>query len=212
MKITLLILLFCIPATTVRPQLVSKKDYIDCLLNAPFLVDMPPFARENNHQGYHYGDSLDAYNQLRDTLIYEGKTLLIYRSPLLDFKENKIVGDDEYAGVVIPCFQFKNSEPSCWRRFVARWEIHDGILYLTRVTPQKVADESKLTESAMRKRAEDITGRKFKDGKLFAGWVTGTVSGGYGVYYNGYYIYPKEYLFKMHSGEVKKVRTKTKNK
>ena len=95
-----------------------------------------------------------------------------------------------------------------------------------------------LPQQELNRLVEVLSGQKFIDGKLFAGWVSGKIVGGAnGIYlreklsdralnlmkekkwspekileyeYTGHYIYPEEYLFTVENGMVRKVDRQSK--
>ncbi len=199
----------------VSAQLISKKEY-QYLHESNISINLPPFSQKSDEVGYHYADSIkDTGNLLRDTLLYEGKVLLIYRSPLLFFENPEIVKKEESQYLAFP-FGGRTS-PTCQRLFTAVWEIRNGLLFLKHVTPYRDGEVEGIpwpSDKEVSERVENITGRKFGQEGLFANWVTGKISGGQGLYIGRgnktYYVYPEEYLFEMKNGKILKVKTKTK--
>lgn len=123
-------------------------------------------------------------NTLRDTLQFEGKDILIFDSPLLDFKEIvEIVLPNKR---VVKSFGTAPYKLEAYRGYTAQWSIENDSLFLLRVTPYHEGGlywGDSVAPEVMYPEIEELTGRRFINGKLFAGWVNGKIVGGSGGIY-----------------------------
>lgn len=143
--------------------------------------DFQPYFWEN------HGGPCRTSNTLRDTLVFAGKDILIFDSPLLDYPEitdivipNKMILEGFYK---TPIMQLK-----AYRGYTARWGIQNDSLFLYRVTPyyEDYFGGDTISQEELVPQLEKLTGRQFADGKLFAGWVKGKIVGGTGGHYLKY--------------------------
>ncbi len=184
-----------------------------------------------------HGGPCRTSNTLRDTLQFEGKDILIFDSPLLDFKE--------IVEIVLPnkrtAISFGGSpyQIVAYRGYTAQWSIENDSLFLLRVTPYHEGGYfwgDSVAPEIMYPEIEELSGQRFINGKLFAGWVNGKIVGGSGgIYlrreldkdelkwysnytpeeiircqYTGHYLYPEEYSFQIEQGIVKKTKHSSK--
>ncbi len=183
--------------------------------------DFQPYFQANNKE-----ISL-ADNTLRDTLRFDGKDILIFDSPLLDFEEiTKIVLPNKITAIAFGGYPYKLN---AYRGYTALWSIENDSLFLLRVTPYHEGEYfngDSVAPEVMYPEIEELTGQRFIRGKLFANWVNGRIVGGTdGVYlqkeldqyelkwysnytperilrkrYTGHYLYPEEYSFWIENG------------
>ena len=179
---------------------------------------------------------------MRDTLLYKGETILIADSPLRFFpqlEEKVFVHKVE----LVPFRVLLAIQLDAERGYTAVWGIENDSLFLYHLFPHipgNVMEEKSiiLPQKELNRLVEVLSGQKFIDGKLFAGWVSGKIVGGAnGIYlreklsdralnlmkekkwspekileyeYTGHYIYPEEYLFTVENGMVRKVDRQSK--
>ncbi len=199
----------------------------------------PPYGLPQQAQDVQQGDQ---NNTLRDTLLYKGETILIADSPLRFFpqlEEKVFVHKVE----LVPFRVLLAIQLDAERGYTAVWGIENDSLFLYHLFPHipgNVMEEKSiiLPQKELNRLVEVLSGQKFIDGKLFAGWVSGKIVGGAnGIYlreklsdralnlmkekkwspekileyeYTGHYIYPEEYLFTVENGMVRKVDRQSK--
>lgn len=147
-----------------------------------------------------YGHGLNMTNLWRDSLIISRDTILLNYSPLLDFEgiTRAILKTEEET--LATFLKDKNEKErwihvapypfNCDREYTASWQIIDNKLYLGKVSPREVYltkeafytfdGPQQIDQRKIDKRIEAATGRKYKNGLLFADWVNGTLSGNIG--------------------------------
>jgi hypothetical protein len=114
--------------------------------------------------------------QIPDILIYKGDTLSLFSCPLYSYPNQDKVSPKNMFGSK-GCFY-----TSCYRNYIATWEIIDNKLYLTRIKNACYPTDGKYVAVAY-KEVTDSIGRefadleslfpdKFKNGKVFADWVS----------------------------------------
>lgn len=229
-------------------QLV-KQQYIDDFLNAKdktntsrasillkedLLPISSPYEFKGETRKYYPFGQLDGTNVARDTLFYNQKAVLIYRSPLLDFSgiTDSLILKGESKRVA-PGVCYTVTGTTCNRELLTNWYIINDSLFIGSITQQGFEVDPIFQESlppaervtypspeVIMKRFEQVFGEKYdKRGLIFAEWVTGNIVGGVnGLYlyndltykskkktYTGHYVYPEEYWFDVRSGIVKRV-------
>ena len=134
------------------------------------------------------GLSLDYSNTICDTLLYDGRIILLERSPLLQLKEMSIP-DNVHPG------QSYDSVYNCARGYTATWKLDNKRLLLLNIN---------LGEDAGRQMNNILKSEKFRDiGKkpIEADWVSGKVPGGSDAVKTNYgYAFKQEYEFEISKG------------
>ena len=198
----------------------------------PFLRTGWRVQRPEDFEPYFWkGDSsfCATSNTLRDTLRFGGKDILIFDSPLLDFLEIREIALPNR--VEIHWFGLIPDNLVAYRGYTAQWSIENDSLFLIRVSSYHEGgyfEGDSVAWEAMQPDIAELTGQRFINGKLFAGWVNGKIVGGTGgIYlrkeldksslkryknlsperilkkqYTGHYIYPEEYSFWIKNGIV----------
>lgn len=133
--------------------------------------------------------------QMPDKLIWVEDTLDIYMSsPLEDIDSFSIKLHDAQYKQFDEIFE----STACYRGFIAKWEISNDSLFLVGIKDFNIdRDLKKITEK--------IIGREFKNGKVYADWVNGSLWSGTGIIFNRIYynIYEKEIEFIIANGRVR---------
>jgi len=110
-----------------------------------------------------------ATGQIPDLLIVGGDTLRLYANPLeLYFTQGY---PREFPGLM-GC-----GSTACWRGYQAIWTIIDNKLYLLRIQSCHRAEQCSDTRPA---NLQQMFGDRFKDGKVFANWVTDSLTAPFG--------------------------------
>ncbi len=191
-------------------------------------TDIPQnWTVDSEDNDYFLPDSIfrDDASQWRDTLFVGRDTLIWTESPLL-----ALLGWETM-------FPFSVSAGPggtgfakwCNRAFIATWRIKGNNLYLERIHPRHpiIRTEPQIRaelekegwiypsllkrilppEDSLKARVEKITGRKFKNGRLQAGWVTGTriAAGNYIPHKTGLFnelLFKDEYRYQIVNGKI----------
>jgi hypothetical protein len=114
--------------------------------------------------------------QIPDILIYKGDTLSLFSCPLYSYPNQDLVSPKNMFGSK-GCFY-----TSCWRNYIATWEIVDNKLFLINIRNACYPADGKYVAVSY-KEVRDTIGRefadlkslfpdKFKNGKVFADWVS----------------------------------------
>lgn len=137
-------------------------------------------------------------NLWRDSLTTNQGVVLLNYSPLLDFEgiTRAILLSGETLATSL-----KNPDSLNWirgliklyncdREYTASWYIKGKKLYLGEVTPRRIWIDSDqinffdnrapISQNIINQRIEKATGRKYKNGLLFADWVNGAIEGNIG--------------------------------
>ncbi len=193
--------------------------------------------RPKGFKPYFYnGKSYKTNNTLRDTLRFEGRDILIFDSPLLDFPEIESIVLPNKLTIYAPT----SINLDAYRGYTAQWRIENDSLFLIRVNPFHKGGYfwgDTVSWMEIYPEIEELTGQTFIGGKLFAAWVNGWVVGGInGIYlrkelekyeleklkrqeafemilrkqYTGHYIYPEEFSFQVKQGIIKKIKHRLK--
>jgi hypothetical protein len=113
--------------------------------------------------------------QIPDILIYKGDTLSLFNCPLYSYPDQDKVSLKNMFGSN-GCFY-----TSCYRNYIATWEIIDNKLYLTRIKNACYPTDGKYVAVAYKEVTDSIGFEfadlkslfpdRFQDGKVFADWV-----------------------------------------
>lgn len=151
--------------------------------------------------------------QIPDLIIYNGDTLSLYSCPLNSYPNQDLINPQGLFGSS-GCFY-----TACWRNYIATWEIIDNELYLCEIR-NACYPTSMRGVSASAKSISDIDSigneyadlkalfpQRFKDGKVKADWVEGTIISPKGklLYYfhDGFEsIYETEIEFTIEKGDL----------
>lgn len=151
--------------------------------------------------------------QIPDLIIYNGDTLSLYSCPLISYPNQDLINPQGLFGSS-GCFY-----TACWRNYIATWEIIDNELYLCEIR-NACYPTSMRGVSASAKSISDIDSigneyadlkalfpQRFKDGKVKADWVEGTMISPKGklLYYfhDGFEsIYETEIEFTIEKGDL----------
>lgn len=222
---------FYLSYETHRKKAIENDEKVKPPQKLPLLITTHKSDRPNNFLPYFWIDNGAACitsNALRDTVKFNGKDVLIFDSPLLDFPEiSEICLPNRIEPHEIGIFADKLV---AYRGYTAQWSIENDSLFLIRVNPfhEGYFEGDSVAWEAMQPDIAELTGQRFINGKLFAGWVNGKIVGGTGgIYlrkeldelflerynnlsperilkkqYTGHYIYPEEYSFWIKNGIV----------
>lgn len=184
----------------VTPEELHTEPFQGYVPQEKYLPEEVPY-----HHNYEY---ISTGNRRSDTLQYSNKQILLYKSPLLDFKNitKNLVHKNEESMITVP-----RVAKSCYRQFTAQWIIRNDSLFLGKVSPYRdiVLSEDWPWPSSdeANRRLEKAIGHKYKNGLIFANWVNGTLLGGADGKYitkqlTAYYIYPNEYWITVKNGII----------
>ena len=150
------------------------------------------YSSINNYQG------LYTTNLWRDSLLTDQGVILLNYSPLLDFEgiTRAILLYDETLAAPLKdpsgeaWLRGRTKPLNCDREYTASWYIKEKNLYLGEVTPRAIYvdpdqmncfdNRAPISRNKIKQRVEKATGRKYKNGLLFADWVNGTIEGNIG--------------------------------
>lgn len=156
--------------------------------------------------------------QIPDLIIYKGDTLSLYSCPLNSFPNQDLITPNELFGSR-GCFF-----TSCWRNYVATWEIIDNELYLceirnacypTSMRGVSVSFKSEVDKDSIGSEYADLKvlfPQRFKNGKVKADWVNEKLISPQGklLYYvhDGFEsIYETEIEFTLKKGTLSEIKT-----
>jgi len=150
--------------------------------------------------------------QIPDFIIYNKDTLLLLAYPLQSYQPNENFASPKNLFNIEDCFS-----TGCWRGYIATWEIINNKLYLTQIRNHcyRFIDSTRNFGSEYAD-LKALFPKKYKNGKVFADWVTRKIYAPFGKQLLSGYdvfdsVYEYEYEFNIENGIVKKV-TKYHNK
>jgi hypothetical protein len=121
---------------------------------------------------------IDAFGtaQIPDILIYRGDTISLFDCPLDYFPNKELLNPKSLFGSS-GCFY-----TACWRNYVATWIIENEKLYLVKIRNACYPTDMKYVEASYQDGAvtpgreyadlKSLFPDRYKDGKVFADWVT----------------------------------------
>lgn len=144
----------------------------------------------NHGENDSVGLSLDYSNTICDTLLYDGRIILLETSPLLQLAGIKSTASDSPE-------QSYDSVYNCARGYTATWKLEEKKLSLLSVHP--LPDAGKGVKKMMKLKQV----RNLADGPVEADWVSGKVPGGYDAVKTNYgYAFKQEYEFELKGGRL----------
>lgn len=148
---------------------------------------------------------LNAQSQTPDAIIYEGDTLSLYSNPL-EYHPDMSLLRPKLFGTNKACLP-----KSCWREYVAIWQIEENQLYLVGIYSCCYFQDKVQAD------LQTLFPQTYKDGKVKADWVSIDLVAPYGkpVLFidKGYEsFFEKEKYFSLEKGVVKQVKDYDNNK
>jgi hypothetical protein len=137
------------------------------------------------------GESLDYSNTICDTLFYNGKTILLETSPLLQLKEIKDLLNEQASR--------PDAIYNCTRGYTALWQFENNKLLLLAIHLH-----DKTNDIGVRI-VNSVSLEGMKKGPLHADWVSGKLSGGSDAVKTNYgYAFKREHEFNLNKGVLTK--------
>jgi len=150
---------------------------------------------------------LSATPQVSDYLIYEGKTMPIFSNPLENYLELKGLSDIDRG-----C-----NSSSCWRGYIATWELKNNKLFLVKVEYCGVLQSAGVytgLDCDQNKTSDILTflNNTFNSKSTFASWFSGNLIAPQGrlieYIHSGYEsVFEKEQYFEISKGNLVKTKT-----
>lgn len=150
---------------------------------------------------------LSATPQVSDYLIYNGKTIPIFSNPLESYLELNGIKDIDRG-----C-----NSSSCWRGYIATWELENGKLYLVKIERCGILQSAGVytglgCDQNGSSEIFDFVKKTFKSQKTYADWFTGKLIAPQGriieYIHMGYEsVFEKEQYFEISKGNLVKTKT-----